>query len=199
MAEQLTRKGVGGLDLVDFDVVMPSNLQRAYYFARDCRKLKPIALARNLAKVAVHATLLRAFPVRAEEYLLRKPEFDLAVCLVDVEGAREAVSQEVVALGRPCIFGAASADGNSCRVVVQEPGKACYGCSGGFGGAEGCGPMPSINDIQGVLASVIVYAVDTLLMQRPRHWNLRQIFLSGGDFSRDVPRDPRCLICAYKV
>ena len=199
VAELLQRKGIGGLDLVDFDVVMPSNLHRTCFFPQDVGKPKAFALARNLRNVAVANTVLRAFPVPAEEYFRRwKPKFDVAVCLVDDEGAREFVSRKALEMNRPCIFGACSADGNSCRVVVQEPGKACYGCAGGFGGSEGCGPLPAISDIQGVLASLIVYVVDTLLMARPRCWNMRQIFLSGGDFRVNIERAPNCRICGGK-
>lgn len=199
VAEQQVRKGIGALDLVDHDIVAPSNLNRTYYFPDDVGKYKALALARNLWKAAVHSTVLRAFPVQAEKYLRHHGNFDVAVCLVDSEESREFVSRAALGMGRPCIFGAASTDGNSCRVFVQEPGKACYGCGGGFGGAESCGPLPAISDIQGVLASLVVYAVDTLLMPRPRHWNMRQVFLSGGDFSRTVMRDPNCPVCGKKI
>lgn len=192
----LVRKGIGGLDLSDFDVVAPSNLSRTFYFPEDVGALKAVALARNLSRIAVRPTILRGFPVHAQEYLRRRPDFDVAVCVVDDEESRRCVSRALLEMGRPCVFGAASADGNSCRVMIQEPGKACYGCSGGFGGSQACGrPLPAIADIQGVLASVIVYAVDTLLMARPRNWNLRQFFLSGGEFWRMLERDGDCQIC----
>ena len=83
-AEQLARKGVGGLDLIDHDIVAPSNLHRTYFFPEDVDELKALALARNLSKIAVHTTLLRGFPMRAQDYFRRpKPAFDIAVCLVD--------------------------------------------------------------------------------------------------------------------
>lgn len=197
-ASQLVRKGVGQLDLVDHDVVAPSNLNRTFYFPEDVGEPKAFALARNLKRAAVARTVIRAFPVRAEDYLRRETGFDVAVCLVDSEESREFVSRAALAMQRPCIFGGASEDGNSCRVFVQEPSRACYRCSGGFGGSERCDPSPAISDIQGVLASVIVYAIDTLLMARPRHWNFRQSFLSGGDYGGKVERDPNCKACGYK-
>lgn len=200
VAEQLVRKGVGQLDLVDHDVVAPSNLNRTFYFPEDVGEHKAFALARNLRRAAVHSTLLRALPVRAEDYFRRTDAgFDVAVCLVDSEESREFISGWARGLEIPCVFGGASEDGNSCRVFVQESGKACYGCGGGFGGSERCGASPAISDVQGALASVVVYAIDTLLMPRPRHWNLRQIFLSGGDYCGKVERDPHCKACGYKI
>lgn len=196
VGEQLTRKGGGGLDLIDHDIVAPSNLHRTYFFPEDVGELKALVLARNLSKIAVHRTLLRGFPMRAQDYFrLPKPTFDIAVCLVDDEESREFVGRAALQLGKPCIFGAVSADGNSCRVLVQEPGKACYGCSGGLGGGVRCGPWPAIGDVQAMLAALVVYAIDTLIMPRPRHWNLRQIFLPGGEFARNVERNPDCPIC----
>jgi len=199
VAEQLVRKGIGALDLVDHDIVAPSNLSRTFYFPEDIGEHKAFALARNLRRIAVGRTVITAFPVRAEDYFGRTDvNFDVAVCLVDSEESREFICRAVHGFQKACIFGGASEDGNSCRVFVQEPGKACYRCSGGFGGGESCGPSPAIGDIQGVLASVVVYAIDTLLMSRPRGWNLRQIFLSRGDYSGKVERDRNCKACEYK-
>lgn len=196
VAEMLVRKGYEGIDLSDYDSVEPSNLHRQYYFEGDIGKKKAIALANNLKRIAVRNTLIRAFPVRAEHYLSQNHDFDAAVCVVDDDEAREFIGRAMLRMEKPCVFGAASLDGNSCRVFVQEPGKACYaGCSGGFGGAASCGPLPAISDIQGVLASIIVYVIDTLLMERPRHWNFRHLSLSGGDLHRMIDRVTDCEVC----
>lgn len=199
VAEQLARKGIGALDLVDHDTVSRTNLNRTYYFDDDVDKFKAVSLTRNLAKAAVSNTLIRAYPVRAETYFQRvRQEFDIGVCLVDDEDSRTFVAREMQEAACPCIFGAASLDGNSCRVFVQERGSACYACAGGFGGARACGGFPAVGDIQNVVASIVVYAIDTLLMKRARHWNLRQFFLSGGELSWRVPASPDCNVCGSK-
>ena len=42
-----------------------------------------------------------------------------------------------------------------------------------------CPGTPAVADILQAVGSVAVYAVDTLLMKRPRSWNYRRISLSG--------------------
>ena len=60
-----------------------------------------------------------------------------------------------------------------------------------------CPGTPAIADILQAVGSLAVYAVDTLLMERPRTWNYRQLSLSeplldGG--SMVLPR-AGCLLC----
>ena len=43
-----------------------------------------------------------------------------------------------------------------------------------------CPGTPAIADILQAVGALAVYAVDTLLMKRPRHWNYRRITLSDG-------------------
>jgi hypothetical protein len=63
-----------------------------------------------------------------------------------------------------------------------------------------CPGTPAIADILQAVGSLAVYAVDTLLMQRPRHWNYRRISLSDGslDGAARIPARESCQICGSK-
>jgi hypothetical protein len=43
-----------------------------------------------------------------------------------------------------------------------------------------CPGTPAISDILQSVGALAVYAVDTLLMKRPRNWNYRRVSLSDG-------------------
>jgi hypothetical protein len=68
-------------------------------------------------------------------------------------------------------------------VFVQEtegPGIACLFPDTADDDRYPCPGTPAIADILQVLGALAVYAVDTLLMKRPRDWNYRRISLSDG-------------------
>ena len=104
------------------------------------------------------------------------------------------------AKGVPVIFTAVSADGDHGYVFVQDGAGACIACL--FPDMVNddrfpCPGTPAIADILQVVGAFAVYAVDTLLMKRPRTGNYRRIALSDGslDGARLVaPRDG-CLLC----
>ena len=81
------------------------------------------------------------------------------------------------------IFTAVSSDGDHGYIFVQDKGGPCIGClfldmvdDDSFP----CPGTPAIADILQLVGSFVVYAVDTLLMQRQRNWNYRRIHLSDG-------------------
>jgi hypothetical protein len=60
-----------------------------------------------------------------------------------------------------------------------------------------CPGTPAIADILQAVGSLTVYAVDTLLMNRPRTWNYRRISLSEAalDGASLIPVRKDCPIC----
>ena len=57
-----------------------------------------------------------------------------------------------------------------------------------------CPGTPAVADILQAVGALAVYAVDSLLMHRPRLWNYRTVRLSDGqmDSSAVVPARPQC-------
>ncbi len=51
-------------------------------------------------------------------------------------------------------------------------------------------------EILKVMAGIALYAVDSLLMPRPRPWNYKEVFLDGsGDGARVIAARPNCRLC----
>ena len=100
----------------------------------------------------------------------------------------------------PVLFTAVAKDALHGNIFVQEakPDTACYGCL--FTDAvhdqtfHPC--SPSVTDILKVMGGIVSYAVDSLLMPRPRLWNFKSVYLSSGDdMAWKVERRKDCALC----
>src|SRR6266478_4282024 len=185
IAPTLARKGIGRITLLDDDIVEASNLNRQRFYIKDIGKNKALALAENLQPECIVATELQGLPFRLEEAIARGIDLscDVAVCGVDNNPARIAASRYFRANRTPVIFTAVSLDGDHGYVFVQEREGACIICV--FPDMINddrypCPGTPAIADILQAVGALAVYAVDTLLMTRPRSWNYRRIHLSDG-------------------
>jgi molybdopterin/thiamine biosynthesis adenylyltransferase len=203
IAPTLTRKGVGAITLLDDDIVEVSNLNRQRFYVRDLGRNKGLALARNLLPECISATEIRGYAFRLEEAIEREVELecDVAVCGVDNNPARVAASRYFRSLGVPVVFAAVSTNGDHGYVFIQEPGGPCIACL--FPDMINddrypCPGTPAIADILQAVGALAVYAIDTLLMPRPRCWNYRRISLSDGqqDGASRIPARGDCPICA---
>jgi len=187
IAPTLVRKGIGGIKLLDDDVVETSNLNRQRFYQTDIGKNKALALARNLKRECIAPTSIRAWPFRFEEAIARRIDLscNVSVCGVDNNPARVSASRYFRSKGVPVIFAAVSRDGDHGYVFVQEKHGACIACM--FPDIVNddrypCPGTPAIADILQAVGAFAVYAIDTLLMNRPRAWNYRTISLSDGRF-----------------
>jgi molybdopterin/thiamine biosynthesis adenylyltransferase len=199
IAPTLVRKGVGRITLFDDDIVEASNLNRQRFYEKDFGKNKAVALAENLQRECITATEIRGFAFRLEEAIARGVDLscNIAICGVDNNPARVATSRFFRTKGVPVIFSAVSSDGDHGYVFVQEKEGPCIAClfpdlidDDRFP----CPGTPAIADILQLVGSLVVYAVDTLLMQRRRNWNYRRISLSDGslDGAAVVPARTGC-------
>lgn len=204
VAATLTRKGVGKLSIVDDDKVELPNLTRQLYSRQDIGKYKAHCLARNIERDGLFPTRVEAHPFRFEELLERGHSFDdatLICCGVDNNPTRRAVCHYAIEHNKPAIYAAVSRGGNEAYIMVQEPRKACWACAFPHYVNDDrypCG-LPAIADVLMVVAGQICFAVDTLVSDRPRTWNVRETFLDGSlpDRAREVPRRGDCVICGY--
>jgi molybdopterin/thiamine biosynthesis adenylyltransferase len=195
----LARKGIGRIAVVDDDIVEASNLNRQRFYESDIGKSKALALAANLQRECIAATEIQGVPFRLEEAIARRVDLscDVAVCGVDNNPARVAASHFFRGRGIPVVFIGVSTDGDHGYVFVQGRDGACIACV--FPDMVNddrypCPGTPAIADILQAVGALAVYAVDTLLMSRPRQWNYRRISLSDGalDGGSSVPARPNC-------
>jgi molybdopterin/thiamine biosynthesis adenylyltransferase len=203
IAPTLVRKGIGGITLLDDDIVEPSNLNRQRFYISDVGKNKAVALAHNLEPECIAETEITGIPLRFEEAVARGIDLscNVGICGVDNNPARVAASKYLRAAGVPVIFAAVSRDGDHGYVFVQTKDGACVGCM--FPDMVNddrypCPGTPAIADILQAVGALAVYAMDTLLMQRPRAWNYRRISLSDGasDGSSLIPVGDVCRMCS---
>jgi molybdopterin/thiamine biosynthesis adenylyltransferase len=185
IAPTLVRKGIGGITLLDPDIVEPSNLNRQRFYIKDVGNNKALALAENLQQECIVATEIRGVPLRLEEAIARGIDLscNVAICGVDNNPARIAASRYFRAQGVPIIFTAVSADGDHGYAFVQEKEGACIAClfpDIADDDRYPCPGTPAIADILQAVGALAVYALDTLLMKRPRCWNTRRISLSDS-------------------
>jgi molybdopterin/thiamine biosynthesis adenylyltransferase len=183
IAPPLVRKGVGGITLVDDDFVETSNLNRQRFYIKDVGRNKTLALAENLLPECIAETEIRGIPLRLQEAIAQELDLscDVAICGVDNNPARIATSRYFRANGIPVVFTAVSLNGDYGYVFVQEKTGPCIACM--FPDMINddrfpCPGTPAIADILQAVGALTVYAVDTLLMNRPRSWNYRCASLS---------------------
>ena len=203
IAEGLTRKGVGRLAIVDFDVVRPSNLARQFFYESDIFQSKAISLVRNLQPHGYMGTELIGWPISFEEAVeleLEDLQCDVVVCAVDDAQTRIAISRFALERGVPAVFSAVSEYADHGFVFVQEVDCACFGCALPEQVARGrtpCPGSPAIKDVMKAMAGVALYSIDTLFMERPRRWSLYDLSLVDGNANRfgTVERRPDCALC----
>ena len=136
-----------------------------------------MALAGNLEAECIATTEINGFALRLEEAIASGLDLscDVAICGVDNNPARVAASRYFRRCGSPVIFTAVSRDGDHGYVFVQDREGPCIACM--FPDMVNderhpCPGTPDIADILQAVGALAVYAVDTLLMDRPRSLEL---------------------------
>jgi molybdopterin-synthase adenylyltransferase len=202
IAECLVRKGVGTLKILDFDTVELTNLNRQFFFANDIGTPKSWALARNISPHGLMGTRIIAHNLSFADARDRGVDLscDVIVSAVDDGQARGEIAAFGLEHKLPVIFGGAAQEANYAKLFVQEVDGACFACAcpeEADGQRTPCTASPAIKDLFMLLGSYMVYAIDTLFMERPREWNLHTFCPRDAAFteSRRVERRPDCPIC----
>jgi molybdopterin-synthase adenylyltransferase len=202
IAPTLVRKGIGHITVLDNDWVEPSNLNRQRFYTKDIGSNKAIALAQNLQPECIVATEIHAIALRFEEAIARRMDLacDVAICGVDNNPARVSTSQYFRTRGIPVIFAAVSHDADHGYIFIQERSGPCIACLFPDMADDDrfpCPGTPAIVDILQVIGGFAVYAVDTLLINRPRAWNYRRLMLAEGAFdsAQRIGTRDRCRLC----
>jgi len=126
---------------------------------------------------------------------------DLLVCGVDNDGTRVFASKYALQHDIPAIFTAVSTDANHGYVLVQEAGGPCFGClfpESISNDKSPCPGVPAVKDILKTVSGLVLYAADTILMERKRNWNYRTIYLAGfqGDMNWWLKPRRGCPLCS---
>jgi len=204
IAPAATRKGIGTEKFLDPDRVEPSNLSRQFFTASDIGQYKPVALVRNLEAVCTAQTRLYGYAISFQQALAEGLNLscDVALCCVDNNPSRNAVSPYFRARGIPVVFVAVSSDSDHGYVFIQDRQGPCIGClfpDMATDQRHPCPDTPAISDILQAVGALAIYAIDTLLMGRRRDWNYRTIFLRSGQFdgASTIGQRRGCPLCAH--
>ena len=197
----LVRKGLGKIVLLDHDNVELSNLNRQLFFPRDLYKNKAVCLALNLRQFATQETVIVAHPLDFDSAVHSGHELsaDVAVIGIDNDEDRKTINTFYQLRDIPAITMAVSEDANNGYIFVQEKGGPCFTCFVGEGQTGSpCPGAPAILDILLTIDGIALYAIDTILMDRPRNWNYWELFLDGSIPPRQwqAKRRPGCRNCS---
>ena len=203
ICEGLVRKGIGTLEIFDYDDVEISNLNRQLFFEDDLGKNKAEALAQNLSRMGFLGTHITAYPHGFEDALDMgiAPQGDILVAGVDDDETRIEVSRFALRHDKPMVSLATDRQASFGMCFVQQLGTACYSClypnAGNTGAPEPCEPAAAVKDVLKLLGALGLYTIDTVLMKRPRTWTFREIHLASPalDKSGVVQKRPDCPAC----
>jgi molybdopterin/thiamine biosynthesis adenylyltransferase len=183
IGEGLVRKGAGCLKIFDGDTVELSNLSRQRFYEEDLYKNKAVCLAKNLAREGIRKTELIAHPVMFQRAVEDKIDTtcDIAICAPDNDETRVFVSKYFLGTA-PVVFTGLDRMAITGYVCIQEPGKRTF--LDDFPNAmkkkrQPCPNTPAIIDIVKIVAGYVLFAVDSVTMERKRSWNFRQFFMCG--------------------
>jgi len=201
----LVRKGIGVLEIFDDDDVELRNLTRQLFTKNDVGKNKAVCLANTLSTQGFFNTSIAGYPYRFQEILEigAIEDYDAIICGVDNNPTRVSVAKYCLGKKIPLIMSGVSRDGIQMYVAVQETEKACFGCIMPYAINDRRYPcdLPGIIDVIQVVSGFAVFALDTILMQRYREWNIKSIFLDGSvpDSTLLIPKKANCELCNEKI
>jgi len=203
VGEGLVRKRVGCLKILDPDEVSRSNLNRQFYFTRDLYKSKGLRLPRNLAKHSTRGTLLFGYDLSFQDAIMLKADISchIVICGVDNNPTRVDVSKYYRALGIPVLFLAVDRVAESGYCFVQEScsESACFGCAfpSCMNNTKVPCRTPAVKDVLKIVAGMCLYGVDSLLMDRARNWNYRNLHVAGYAPSNSmiIEKNMECPLC----
>ena len=202
----LARKGIGSITILDDDRVEAQNLTRQLYGRADIGRNKAFALAANVCREALFPLHAVGYRLRLQEVIERRPqlldECDPWLVLVDNDQARHDACIEGLRRGKSVITAGLARDASSLYVAVQEPNNACLACiRPQLAKPDGEYPcnLPGIIDVSMLAASLVVFAVDSVIGDRHRSWNYRSIVLDGSmpDRCERITRNPQCGLCGH--
>ncbi len=198
----LVKQGIGQLHITDPDLVDPSNLNRQLFLGDQLYETKGPALARVLAVLGYLGTTVSGYPLYFSEFVQDGPGLvpDVGVVGVDNDKARAQACAWFLHINRPLVCVGIARDADGGYTFVQEPQKACLGCYLGElllrDSGNPCPGAPAVIDVLQVMGGFAAFAVGTLIMKRPRRWNVVRLSLAAGQVRPGiVERRSDCPFC----
>jgi molybdopterin/thiamine biosynthesis adenylyltransferase len=204
VGELLCRKGIGALTFVDQDTFCSTNANRQLCFIpRDERKPKAHRIIHNLAPHCINSTELTGWNVRVQQLIEWGFPLGCNAWACGVDNGRTRITTDIYmrALGRPGIHMGVSPTAEAGYVFVEEstPASPCFACAFPLNyDAELTRCISAASkDILKAVAAFAGYALDTILQNRKRCWNYREIHLAGfmPDECRTVQKNSNCPLC----
>jgi adenylyltransferase/sulfurtransferase len=206
VALYLATAGVGELQLLDFDTVDASNLQRQVLFTdTDIGRPKTTAAAARLRLQNPHVGV-REIPVllNAENAAGIVAGADLVIDGCDNFVTRHAVNAACVATGTPLVSAAAIGLGAQLAVFdARQAESPCYRClypdmAEAEAGCAESGVLAPVTGVAGALAATealkILAGVGQSLVGRLWLWDAASMMMR----TLAVPRDPDCAVCGRR-
>lgn len=201
--EGLAQKGMGTIHVSDPDTVAVTDLNRQKVTDAQVFKNKAKSVCHTVSQRGFLGSTLVAHPVVGQDVDLDSVQPHVIFVGVDLKfpGTRLHFCGEAWRRNIPLVVSAVSADASLGYVFVQEGQGACWACAlkpeQQTASAAVCPGVPAAIDILKVMAGISLYAIDTVLMARPRDWNYRMLSLSMGDFGRGswIRRRKDCPVC----
>jgi len=134
LSNDLVRCGIGGISLVDFDTVSPSNIPRQDFSTMDIARHKVEVTAERLLKtnpeVEVETHILNYCALSEEEHDRLFGHTNLFIFATDFFPAQARGNREATRLQIPALFIGLYSGGRAAEIVFWYPGvtPACYRC-----------------------------------------------------------------------
>jgi molybdopterin/thiamine biosynthesis adenylyltransferase len=201
IAQGLVRKGIGKLMIFDGDTVELSNLSRQLFYKDDLYKNKAICLAKNLVKEGIKRTNIEAYPCMFQKVTENKIDIkcNMIVCAPDNDDTRVYVAK-LFYKTVPVIFVGLDRQASTGYIFIQKPNGPCVVCALPRtieNKREHCPNVAAIIDLVKIIAGYVLFAIDSVVMERKSNWNFRQFFIAGfaPDIVRMVDKKKDCPLC----
>lgn len=136
VAEQLVRSGIGGIVLLDPDLVDYSNLSRTNYVASDVGKLKVNALANRLLQISpsldIELIPENLHNLSKETLSSLFATVDASICAVDDRRAQLLINHFAYHFKKPAVYVGIYKGARSGEVLFVEPPLPCFDCATSF-------------------------------------------------------------------
>lgn len=199
VALNLVQCGIGTIDLVDPDVVEPSNLNRQLFKPKQVGMNKADALAANVVEYGALGTTVHAYPTYVQEFLKGAVDvkFDLFVVGVDNDHARMASSDFCLERGIPLVNIGLANDGTGFEILVQEKAGPCLRCWWGSREPQAapCGGVPVDRTLAAMAAAMGCCAGLAQLRTRQTPAWTRCVLFPGAPATSHGRLQARCTRC----
>ncbi len=197
-ANLLARAGIGGLILVDRDVVELSNLQRQTLFTEDdIGKPKAVQVEKHLKEINPEVEI-KVYSIDLTKDNVKKIKTDLILDCTDNLNTRYLINEYAIKAKIPWVHATCVKDLGEVFSVM--PGKACYRCVyGDAQSLESCNSVGVLNTIVTMTSAIQVNEALKILLGKEYCMNLIRINIWKPELKLiKVRKNPKCNACGKR-